>query len=237
MNYVDLFLLLALSWAGFQGYRRGFVNLVAGFVGYLVGGLISLNLADPLLRWIDGSWGISSKVASRLLSYLPLPRSILDQQLSAPVIKQMDVWLSSWPLPLSLKAGLWEAIQENGRSSVTLGEALASQLALGLLKVLAVVVLFYISLWILKRLAFGLVRSGWGHASWGFSYRLLGLALGLASQAIYLSLALGILELGIEKGWFLRFPFLLPVARELAASRLTPPLLDLFSWLRGLVNI
>ncbi|SMC00044.1 Colicin V production protein [Thermanaeromonas toyohensis ToBE] len=236
MNYADLFLILSLGWAGFQGYRRGFAKLATGLVGYLVGVFISLNLAGPLIRWADDSWKISGKMASWLAPYLPLPRFILDQELSVPVIKQVDAWLSGWPLPPSFKAGLWEAIQQNGGRPVTLGEALARQLALGLLKVLAMVVLFYISLWILRRLSLWLTHS-WGWAPWGLSCRLLGLALGLASQAIYLSLVLGILELGIEKGWFLKFPFLLPVARELSASRLTPPLLDLFSWLRGLVNI
>lgn len=235
MNYVDLFLLLALIWAGFRGYHRGFPNLVAGFAGYLVSGLLSLNLAEPLIRWIDSNWGICSKVANMLLPYLPLPRFVLDQELSAPVIKQVDTWLSNWPLPLSIRAELWEAVQKSGRSPVTLGEAIASQLALGLLKVLAFIVLFYIFLWVLRRWGFSFAHS-WAGAPWSIS-RILGLALGLMSQAIYLSLGLGILELGIEKGWFLELPFLLPVARELAASRLTPPLLELFSWLKGLVNI
>ncbi|MCG0277664.1 MAG: CvpA family protein [Thermanaeromonas sp.] len=235
MNYVDLFLLLALVWAGFRGYRLGFAGLVAGLTGYLVAALLSLNLTDPFVRWLDESFGICHKVANILLPYLPLPRFVLDQELSAPVMKQVDGWLSNWSLPFSLRARLWEVIEKSGGSSATLGETIASELALGLLKILAFLALFYISLWVLKRLAFKFVRS-WAATPWSIS-RVLGLVLGLMSQAIYLALGLGILELGIEKGWFLELPFFLPLARELAASRLTPPLLDLFAWLKGLVDI
>lgn len=235
MNYLDLLLLGVLAWGAWQGYRRGLINLAAGILGYVVGILVALNWAEPLASLVDQQWRFSARGGAWLASHLPLPRLVLDQQLSVPAIKQVDTLLTGWPLPYSLKASLLTSLAQFKGQDLTLGEALGGLLVFWLLKMLAALLLFYLSLWLLRRLGVWLSR-GWGFTPFGLPNRLLGLALGLGSQALYLSLFLGVVELGLKKGLALNFPFLELAARQLAASQLAPPLLDLFFWLEGLIT-
>lgn len=235
MNYLDLLFLGVLAWGAWRGYRRGLITLAAGILGYIVGVLVALNWAEPLASLLDRQWEVSARGGAWLASYLPLPRFALDQQLSVPAIKQVDTWLAGWPLPYSLKASLLTSLARSGGKDLTLGEALGGLLVFWLLKMLAVLLLFYLSVWFLRRLGVWLSR-GWGFTPLGLPNRLLGLALGLGSQALYLSLFLGVVDLGLKKGLILSFPLLELVARQLATSQLAPSFLDLFFWLEGLIT-
>ncbi|MGB9663072.1 MAG: CvpA family protein [Moorellaceae bacterium] len=234
INYLDLLLLGGLIWGAWRGYRRGLINLAAGVLGYLVGLLVALNGAGPLARLFDEQWKVTARAGAWVAAHLPLPRLVLDQELSIPAIKQMDSLVAGWPLPGSLKAGLLTYLVDARGKDLTLGEALGGVLVFWLLKIVAALFLFYFSLWLLRRCG-NWASRGWGFTPWGLN-RLLGLALGVGSQALYLSLFLGLVDLGLKKGLIVQFPFLEWAARQLTGSQLAPPLLDLFFWLEGLLD-
>ncbi|MGI9951662.1 CvpA family protein [Moorellaceae bacterium AZ2] len=235
MNYLDWFVLLILAWGAWQGYRRGLINLAAGLMGYMVGVLVALNLAGPLASLVDRQWKVTEKGGSWLAAYLPLPRFILQQDFSVQAVQQMDSVVGGWPLPSVWKAGLLNSMIQSGEKGLTLGEVLAGQLVFGVMKLLALLLLFYVSLWLVRRVGYILSR-GVAFTPFGLPSRLLGSALGLGTQALYLSLFLGAVEWGLQKGLLDRFPLGVSLARQLYASQLAPPLLEVFYWLEGLMH-
>ncbi|HBT46478.1 MAG TPA: hypothetical protein DEA73_01150 [Peptococcaceae bacterium] len=235
MNYLDWFLLLMLAWGAWQGYRRGVVNLAAGLLGYVVGILVALNSAGPLAALVDGRWHLAERGGRWLAAYLPFPRWVLGQDFSVQAVRQMDSLVEGWPVPAAWKAGLVNSMIGYGEPGMTLGEVLAGQLVFGAMKLLALILLFYATLWLVRRSGY-LLSRGLAFTPFGLPSRLLGSALGLACQAVYLSLFMGILEWGLERGWLYRLPLGTPLARQLYGSQVAPSLLGMFYWLEGLVH-
>ncbi|MBE3580250.1 MAG: CvpA family protein [Thermoanaerobacteraceae bacterium] len=235
MNYLDWILLLILAWGAWHGYRQGLINLAAGLMGYVVGFLVALNLAGPLATLVDRQWQLAERGGKWLAAYLPLPRLVLQQDFSVQSVQQMDSLVGGWPLPAAWKAGLLNSMLQSGERGMTLGEVLAGQLVLGAVKLLALILLFYASLWLVRRSGYILSR-GIAFTPFGWPSRLLGSALGLSTHALYLSLFLGAVEWGLQRGFLDRLPLGVPLTRQLYGSQLAPPLLGMFYWLEGLVH-
>ncbi|WP_258360659.1 CvpA family protein [Moorella sulfitireducens] len=234
LNYLDLLLLLLLAVGAWRGYRQGFVNLIAGWLSYLVAGLVAALYARPLAEAADQAWHITATWGNWLAPVLPLPRALLNQPLDKVAAGQVEVFFNTTPLPGMIKNSFLAGLDR--ASGGTVGQALAGQLVFLILVFLTLVVLFYGSLFLLRRLArWG--TAGINIAPAGPLNRFLGLALGLLGQGFWLSVLVGILRSLLTMPAMTAAPGFVPLARQFYSSGVAGWLGDSFDCLAGLLHI
>jgi len=233
LNYLDLLLLIILAWGAWRGYRLGFVNLVTGWVSYLVAGLVALIYARPLVDVVDQAWHLSRRWGEGLIPLIPLPGPVLSQPQGTEAARQLEVLLNGMPLPGLLKQSLLEV---PGKIPIgTLGQALAGQIVFLGLELIALVILFYGCLFLLRRL----VRwstHGIHMSPLGLLSRVLGLTLSLLGQAFWLALLVGLLRSLLALPAMTVLPGFLPLARQLFNSGIAIQLGNFYDWLAGLLH-
>ncbi|QGP92115.1 Colicin V production protein [Neomoorella glycerini] len=233
LNYLDLLLLLLLALGAWRGYRLGFVNLVAGWISYLVAGLAAALYARPLAAALDQAWHLTSRWGNGLAPLLPLPRPVLSQPLGTAATRQLEILLNGTPLPGMIKQSLLEGLEKV--SGGTVGQVLAGQLVFLGLELITLVVLFYGSLFLLRRLArWG--TMGINMAPAGLVNRGLGLALGLLGQVFWLALLVGMLRSLLALPAMTAAPGFVPLARQLYNSGMAFQLGNFYDWLAGLLH-
>lgn len=232
MNYLDIFFVLALAWGAWRGYQRGFVNLLAGWISYLIGGLLAVVYARPLAEAVERAFQLKVNWGFWLQSYLPLPRQVLSQPVSMPAIQQVEELLSGMPVPSMVKQSLLGNLGQY--SGTTVGQALAGQLIFLALIIIAVVVLFYGSIFALRCLArWGVGRS---FLPLGLLSRGLGLALGFLGQLFWLAILVGIMRSLFTLPAITSTPGFLSLARQLYSSGVAVLLGDFYDWMLGLLH-
>lgn len=233
LNYLDLFLVLMLAWGAWRGYRLGFVNLVTGWISYLVAALLAALYTRPLAEALDQAWHLSSRWSGWLAPILPLPAPVLSQPAGGEAARQMEVFLGQLPLPGIIRQNLLEWVLKSPAN--TLGQALAGQLAFLALELITLVVLFYGSLLLLRQLARWSAR-GLRASPLGLVSRWLGLALGLLGQAFWLSILVGLTRSLLATPAITGVPGFLPLARQLYGSGVALRLGNFYDWLAELLH-
>jgi len=233
MNYLDLILVLVLAWGAWRGYQRGFVSLLAGWISYLVGGLVAVLYARPLAEALDQAFRLRVGWGSWLESHLPLPQPVLSQPINMTAVHQVETLLNSIPLPGMVKQSLLGNLDKY--SGTTVGQALAGQLIFFALELAAVVFLFYGSLFVLHRL------TRWGAAGrnlspFGLLSRGLGLALGLLGQVFWLAILVGVMRSLLPLPAITAAPGFLTLARQLYSSGVAALLGDFYDWMLCLLH-
>jgi uncharacterized membrane protein required for colicin V production len=233
LNYLDLLLLLLLALGAWRGYRLGFVNLAAGWLSYLVAGLVAALYARPLAAALDQAWHLTSRWGSSLAPLLPLPRPVLSQPLDLAAIGQVKILLNGLPLPGMIKQDLLEGLVK--APGYTVGRALAGQLVFLALEIITLVVLFYASLFLLRRLArWG--TTGINVTPAGLLNRVMGLALGVLGQMFWLALVVGSLRSLLALPAMTTAPGFVPLARQFYNSGIVSRLGNFYDWLVGLLH-
>ncbi|WP_406677505.1 CvpA family protein [Neomoorella carbonis] len=233
LNYLDLLLFLLLALGAWRGYRLGFVNLIAGWLSYLVAGLAAALYARPLAEALDQAWHLTDRWGNWLAPLLPLPRPVLSQPLGKAAAGQLEILLNATPLPGMIKQSLLDGLEKV--SGGTVGQALAGQMVFLGLELITLVALFYGSLFLLRRLArWG--TMGINMASTGLLNRGLGLALGLLGQVFCLALLVGLLRSFLALPAITAAPGFLPLARQLYNSGMARQLGNFYDWLAGLLH-
>lgn len=233
LNYLDLLLFLLLALGAWRGYRLGFVNLIAGWISYLVAGLAAALYARPLAEAVDQAWHLTGRWGNWLAPLLPLPRPVLSQPLGKAAAGQLEILLNGTPLPGMLKQSLLEGLEK--APGGTVGQVLAGQLVFLLLELVTLVVLFYGSLFLLRRLA-RWSTMGINMTSTGLLNRGLGLALGLLGQVFWLALLVGMLRYLVALPAMTAAPGFLPLARQFYNSGMALQLSNFYDWLAGLLH-
>ncbi len=233
LNYLDLFLLIILAWGAWRGYRMGFVNLVTGWVSYLVAGLAALIYARPLVDIIDQAWHLSRRWGEGLIPFIPLPGPVLSQPADAGAARQLEVLLGGMPLPGPIKQSLLAAAGKI--NSLSLGQALAGQIVFLGLELIVMVTIFLGCLFLLRRLARWSTR-GIHMSPLGLFSRVLGLTLSLLGQAFWLALLVGLLRSLLALPATTVLPGFLPLARQLFNSGVAMQLGNFYDWLAGLLH-
>lgn len=71
MAFVDIFILIILLWAVYQGWTTGFLKQLASFIGFLAGLLIAAMLYSALGDYLAPRFGVGLTVA-RIMAFLLL---------------------------------------------------------------------------------------------------------------------------------------------------------------------
>lgn len=66
MNVVDGLLLIPLAYAGFRGFKNGFIKEVLGIAGLVIAVLLGFNLITPASTFISNQWEVSQEVVPYL---------------------------------------------------------------------------------------------------------------------------------------------------------------------------
>jgi len=228
MNYLDLGLIALLAWGAWRGFRHGFARLLAGWISYLVGGLVAVLYTRPLAEAIDQATHLSIRWASWLAGFLPFSPIIKDQPLSRTDVSQVETLLNNVSLPETVKQGVLNNLHKF--SDITIDQALAGQLIFLALELICAVMLFYSTVFILHRLT-GWIAGGGTFTHIGLVNRMLGLVLGLAGQAVFLAVAVGLLRNLIALPAMTSAPGLLSFGRQLYSSEIAVLLWELYDWL------
>lgn len=233
LNYLDLILLIILARGAWRGYRLGLVNLLAGWLSYLVAGLVAATYSRPLAEIVNQTWHLTGRWGGGLASHLPLPGTILNQPLSTPAIRQTERFLSGLPLPGPVQQNLVGALDR--ASAGTVGQALAGQIAFLGLEVLILVTLFYGSFFFLRHIA-RRFSPGTTRGTMGMADRGLGLLLGALGSAFGLALAIGLMRSLLAIPAMTGTPVFLPLARQLNGSGIAAVLGNFYGWLVALLH-
>lgn len=233
MNYLDILLLLVLAWGAWQGYQRGFVNLLAGWTSYLLGGLLAVLYTRPLAEALDQAFQLRINWGNWLAQHLPLPGQVLSQPLSMATVQQVEALLEALPVPGLVKQGLLTNLDKY--AGTTLGQALGGELVFLGLELAAVLFLFYGSIFVLRRLVHWGTAGGSLAPMASFS-RVLGLTLGFLGQLFWLSLLVGITRSLLALPAITTAPGFLNLSRQLYGSEVAMLMGDFFDWLLGLVQ-
>lgn len=234
LNYLDLILLLILARGAWQGYRRGLVNLLTGWLSYLVAGLIALLYARPLAEILNQAWHLTDRWSRGLAAHLPLPAPVLEQPVSNLAVRQAESFLKNLPVPGPVQQNLLGALDR--AAGGTIGQALAGQLVFLGLELLLLVVVFYTSLFLLRRLTRRFSPGLHSNTALGVADRGLGLALGLLGPIFWLALIIGTLRPLFAIPAMTSAPGFLPLARQLYNSGVAGVLGDFYDWLAGLLH-
>ncbi|MDK2820610.1 MAG: hypothetical protein PWP31_575 [Clostridia bacterium] len=233
INYPDLILTLLLLWGCWRGYRLGVLNLLAGWISYLVGGLLTALYVRPLTEFIDQTGNVTEQIGRWLAPHLPLPETILKQPLNISTTRQLEAFFNNIPLPIPIKLKLLGSLMEiNGG---TVGQILAKQIVFLILELIILIVIFYGSIYILRRIAYWLTM-GIDHTPLGLVGRLLGLFLGFIGQVFFLSIVFGLLRSLLALPTMTTVPGVLPLARQFYGSKIGFFLCDIYDWLFGLLH-
>ncbi len=234
MNFLDLILVLVLIWGAGLGYRRGAASLLAGWIAYLVGGLLAISYAWPLAEAAEQIFQIRVGWGCWLEPYLPFPRQMLDQPISIQAVQQTETLLNGLPMQGLIRQSLLNNLGKY--SGATIGQALAGEIVFLFIKLLAVVFLFYGSIFVLRYLT----RRGFGISNFLFLRlinRGLGLALGFLGMFFWLAVLVGMMRSFLILPVVAATPGFLPLARQLYSSETANFLVDFYNWMLSLLHI
>ncbi len=195
MNYIDWILLIILFAGAFQGYRKGLLSVFRGFLSYAVGLIVAVAYTGSLTEIMNRNWAITTSLAVWLESVLPFPVESGYSGNSGSA--ETGSLVNNLPLPLFVKEHLFNRIQEEAAAGGNLmsnaGQAVAEQIAFLLVQALAFIILFFITV-VVIRFLIGLITRGLRYTPLRGINRLTGLFAGAGIKALLITLVLGLLS-------------------------------------------
>lgn len=234
MPWADIIIILFITIAAFIGYQVGLLGAFKGFIGSIIG-LISAWLLTPLAQaWLEGYWGVETKLAEFLSARIPASLQELIRTLgqTAQTLQDIKTSLLALPLPPEVASYLQRALEKAPAESVPSPELIVSVLMREISQSILWAVLFMI-IWSLITF---LVRSFLGMLfadSEGKTF--LGLFDGLLGMIATTVLAASFLVIFCG----LVYPVILMSEGAEGMARIYPYLLDskLVSWLAAIYQI
>ncbi len=133
---LDLILLIVIIFSIFTGYRKGFIVMLASFIGKFVALSISYFYYEPFKKFLVDFTGIDSFVSDKIKISL----SNLGGHAAQSTVASSDLTaVSKMPLPDSIKEKLMGYLTE---SASTLGRSVASSLTDFIMTIIAFFLLF-----------------------------------------------------------------------------------------------
>jgi hypothetical protein len=231
MPWADVIIILVIITAAVLGYHIGLLGAFKGFIGSIVG-LIAAWLLTPLAQaWLEGFWGIETKLASFLAARLPESLQTLIRTVgqTARTLQDAKESLLSLPLPSEVIAYLQRALAKTPADSVPSPElmvdVLTREISQSILWALLFAVICSLITFIVRKFLGTLFVSGDGKTFLGVFDGLLGMIAATALTSAVLVILCGLI-----------YPIILMSDSSGGIARIYPYLLDsrLVSWLAGI---
>jgi hypothetical protein len=226
---VDYVILGILLTALGIGWARGLVELLTGFVVFVVSTTVAGRYADDVVTWLNRLWGVRERLAGVIERRLNLPPEAYKVNAGAIPWERVLEWLRDLPLPDEYKMALahWVADWSQTAGNKTVGEYVVQQFAGGVLHTLVFMVMVFVLGWLLA-LAGKLVSDQTKELPLvGTTNRLLGASVTVTETAVMLAVVIGMIVPMLSIYGMGQF------GTVIGGAQLTPHFLDLFRWLRG----
>ncbi len=226
---VDYLLIGALLLALAIGWARGFVELVTGFLSFLVAIAAAGRYAADGVDWLNRNYAVQDRLARALERRINLPTETYEVPLNAiPWHRALD-WLREVPIPESYKQELAQQITDwsQAAGSQTAAEFIFQRLASVVLLVAVFTVLVLVIGWVLSLLGRLISDQVKEIPLLGTANRLLGGAALVLQTTVIMSLLVGLVVpvlsmYGAES-----------LGSAVRAAQLPPYFLAIFEWIRA----
>jgi uncharacterized membrane protein required for colicin V production len=228
---LDFIIIGAIVAALLIGWAKGFVEVLSGFLVFLVATFLAGHYTGTVLAMLNRMWDLQHRFASLLERRIILPADAYKVQASAIPFDRAVDWLRSLPLPLAYKQTLAERLVEWSQTagSQTAADFIINQLAAGTLSAIVFVVLVSVASWLLSLLVRLVSDQIKEIPLVGTTNRLLGsLLMGFETVAI-LALIVGLLGPTASMYGYTK------LGGAIEHAELSTYLLTLYHWLRTVV--
>lgn len=229
LNWLDVVILLVLLLGIIRGLRAGFIRLLLGLVGFVLGFWGASTWARSAVQLSERSFRAVTVLASVIRRYIDIPTDVALMPIKAISPSDIMAGVRTLPLPPDLKTSIARYLNSllsnmNTVPTATVGDFLYKAFASLCLHAVAFLLILYIIRGIALVMADVLSQTFAQGSAGALTNGLLGAALGLAQSAISLVAIIGLLTPLVN---------LSPsadLARVFATSRIAPALSRSFMW-------
>lgn len=230
LSVVDYVILAILISALAVGWARGLVEILAGFMVFVITLFVAGRYTGAVVDWVNRAWGAQEWLTRFLERRMNLPAETYKIPATAVSWQKALEWLHDIPIPEVYKQGLAQRLEtwSHSAGNQTVAQYIFHQMAAGVLTALVFIVLTGVIGWVLGLLARLVSDQIKELPLLGSANRLLGGVANVAETGIILALIIslivpiitiyGVSSLGqaVNQAWF------------------TPYLLAYFGWFKGL---
>jgi uncharacterized membrane protein required for colicin V production len=228
LTTVDYVIIAVIGTALLIGWVRGLVEVLTGFLVFIVATFIAGRYSPQVLELLNRIWNVQSKLAEAFARRLNLPPEAEQIPASAIPLEKAAEWLRAIPIPGAFRETLAQRLADWSQSagSQTAADFITGQLAAGVLNTLVFVVMVSLLTWglaLLSRLVSDQIKE---IPLVGTANRLLGSAVVGLGTAFVVALIVGLLgpTLAMYGG-----P---TIGKAIQNAQLAPHFLALYNWLR-----
>lgn len=231
LTVVDYLFIATLVTALAVGWARGLVELLTGFLVFLVATVVAGRYTNEAIAWLNRTWGAQERLVGVLQRRITLPPEADKVPMSAVPWQKALEWLRDVPLPeayketLALRLSAWS----EAAGSQTASAYIIQQLAAGVLSAAVFIVLVSLIGWGLGLLARMVSDQVKELPLVGTVNRLLGGAVAVLQAGVIIALVVGLLAP------LLSVYGMQGMGSAIENAHLTPHFRMLFEWLRGVI--
>lgn len=231
LTVVDYLIIATLVIALAVGWARGLVELLTGFLVFVVSTLVAGRYTNEVTAWLNRTWGAQERLAGVLQRRVTLPPEADKVPMNAIPWEKALEWLRDVPIPNAYKETLAQrlAAWSEAAGSQTAAAYIIQQLAAGVLSAAVFIILVSLVGWgfgLLARLVSDQVKE---LPLVGTTNRLLGGAVAMLQAGVMIALVVGLLVP------LLSVYGMQGLGSSIENAHLTPHFRILFEWLRGVV--
>jgi uncharacterized membrane protein required for colicin V production len=231
LTLVD-YLLIGVLVAGLAiGWARGFVDILTGFVVFLISSVVAGRYSGEVVAFLNRTWGAQEWLAGMVKRRINLPPETYKIPASAiPWNKAFD-WMTGMPMPEAYKQSLAQRTAEWSQSATgqTAAEFIAQQIAAAILSTVVFIILALVIGWVLSFLSRLVTDQVKEIPLFGTANRLLGSVVYVFQTAIIISLVVALVAP------VLSMYGMQTIGKSVEHAYLTPYFLEVFAWVRSIL--
>lgn len=194
LTTADLLIIGILVAALVIGWSRGLVQILTGFVVFILSALIAGRYTGAAIQWLNQSWGVQERLSDLLERRILLPSEAYQVPANAVPWDKALGWLKDVPIPPSYKRSMARSVAQwsvdaGGRSAA---DFFLDQLTTGILTTIVFLVLVSLIGWVMTLLVKALSKRIHKVPVIGTADRFLGSAATLFETVIILALLGGL---------------------------------------------
>lgn len=225
---VDYAIIAMMGAALLVGWVRGLVEVLTGFLVFVVATFVAGRYAEAVLGLLNRMWDVQHSLAGVFARRLNLPPEAQQIPASAIPVEKAVEWLRLIPIPKGFRETLAQRLTEWSQSAgnQTAADFITSQLAAGVLTTFVFVVMVAVISWglmLVARLVSDQIKE---IPLVGTANRLLGSAVVGLEVAVVMALLVGLLGPALSMYGGAK------AGQAIGHAQLAPYFLNLYHWLR-----
>ncbi|MFZ7102957.1 MAG: CvpA family protein [Peptococcaceae bacterium] len=225
-NFVDFAIIILLLLGALNGYRKGFIGSLVGFIGSIAALLLSVKFYKPFAGLLNEKFGILSGIHGFLTNNIPLPVEVSTVPINEWGLEALMLKVNSMFLPDFIKNQIIEQIRSYAQIAGQLGLTNAGELLTYIVAITLLNGLALILLWFIIDKAFiiiaGIFSKSLDKTFLGGVNRVGGLVVGISLNILGLMVFFGVFSLFLEVTSQAQSSMLVAIAKTVNQSALVP---------------